>query len=29
MYALAQRCGLDRARKAVILGDRTRWLLSV
>lgn len=26
LYALAQRCGLDRAREVVILGDGARWM---
>ncbi len=26
LYALAQRCGLDRAREVVILGDGARWI---
>jgi hypothetical protein len=26
LYALAQRCGLDRAREVVLLGDGARWI---
>lgn len=26
LYALAQRCGVDRAREVVILGDGARWI---
>jgi hypothetical protein len=29
LYALAQRCGLDRAREVVVLGDGARWIRHV
>ena len=29
LYALAQRCGVDRAREVVILGDGARWIRHV
>lgn len=29
LYALAQQCGLDRAREVVILGDGARWIRHV
>ena len=29
LYALAQRCGVDRAREVVLLGDGARWICHV
>ncbi len=29
LYALAQRCGVDRAREVVVLGDGARWIRHV